>query len=91
MEHDFNFHLDDHFTIPDSSLSKDDRDTMLGLSPEFKERFQRFQMVYHIRLFSLYRDMVEVGFYSEDAIYGSVRVVQSGDIYYITFLASNYP
>ena len=28
---------------------------------------------------------------SEDAIYGSVRVVQSGDIYYITFLASNYP
>ena len=28
---------------------------------------------------------------SEDAIYGAVRAVQSGDIYYITFMASNYP
>jgi uncharacterized protein YkwD len=28
---------------------------------------------------------------SEDAVYGAVRVVQSGDIYYITFMASNYP
>lgn len=28
---------------------------------------------------------------SEDAIYGAVRAVQSGNIYYITFMASNYP
>jgi uncharacterized protein YkwD len=27
----------------------------------------------------------------EDALYGTVRAVQSGNIYYITFLASNYP
>jgi GTPase SAR1 family protein len=66
----FDFHLDDHFTIPDSSLSKEDRDTMLGLSPAFKERFQRFQAIYHVRLFTLYRDMLELGFYSEDTIYG---------------------
>jgi len=66
----FDFHLDDHFTIPDSSLSKEDRDVMLGLSPEFKERFQRFQAIYHVRLFTLYRDMLELGFYSEDTIYG---------------------
>jgi GTPase SAR1 family protein len=66
----FEFHLDDHFTIPDSSLSKEDRDTMLGLSPAFKERFQRFQAIYHVRLFTLYRDMLELGFYSEDTIYG---------------------
>ncbi len=43
---------------------------MLGLSPEFKERFQRFQAIYHVRLFTLYRDMLEMGFYSEDTIYG---------------------
>jgi hypothetical protein len=68
--HDMRFHLDDHLTIPDSSLSKEDRDTMLTLSPAFKERFQRFQMVYHVRIVRIFRDAVEVGFYSEDAIYG---------------------
>jgi len=64
------FHLDDHFTIPDASLPKKDRDVMLTLSPEFKERFQRFQMVYHIRILRVFRDAIEVGFYSEDAVYG---------------------
>jgi hypothetical protein len=69
-ERDFSFHLDDHFTIPDSSLPKADRDVMLTLSPHFKERFQRFQAVYHVRIMNLYRDSLEVGFYFEDAIYG---------------------
>jgi hypothetical protein len=67
---DFNYHLDDHFTIPDSSMSKEDRDTMLTLSPQFKERFQRFQAVYHIRVMNQSRDSLQVGFYFEDAIYG---------------------
>ena len=67
---DFNYHLDDHFTIPDSSLSKEDRDTMLTLSPQFKERFQRFQAVYHISVMNQSRDSLQVGFYFEDAIYG---------------------
>jgi len=68
--HDMSFHLDDHFTVPDASLSKEDRDIMLTLSPAFKERFQRFQAVYHVRILRLYRDAIEVGFYSEDMIYG---------------------
>jgi hypothetical protein len=69
-KHDMSFHLDDHFTIPDASLSKEDRDVMLTLSPAFKERFQRFQAVYHVRIVRLERDAIEVGFYSEDAVYG---------------------
>ena len=69
-KHDFWFHLDDHFTIPDSSLPKKDRDVMLSLSPQFKERFQRFQSIYHVRIMNNYRDALEVGFYSEDTIYG---------------------
>jgi len=68
--HDMRFHADDHLTIPDESLSKADRDMMLTLSPAFKERFQRFQMVYHVRILRVFRDAIEVGFYSEDAIYG---------------------
>ncbi len=68
--HDMQFHLDDHFTIPDASLPDEDRKTMLTLSPQFKERFQRFQDVYHIRILRKYRDAIEVGFYSENTIYG---------------------
>jgi hypothetical protein len=47
-------------TIPDASLSKEDRDVMLTLSPAFKERFQRFQAVYHVRIVWLERDAIEV-------------------------------
>ena len=68
--HDMDFHLDDHFTIPDSSLPDEDRNIMLTLSPQFKERFQRFQDVYHVRILRKYRDAIEVGFYSENTIYG---------------------
>lgn len=68
--HDMQFHLDDHFTIPDASLPDEDRKTMLTLSPQFKERFQRFQDVYHVRILRKYRDAIEVGFYSENTIYG---------------------
>jgi shikimate kinase len=68
--HDMQFHLDDHFTIPDASLPDEDRKTMLTLSPQFKERFQRFQDVYHVRILRKYRDAIEVGFYSENKIYG---------------------
>jgi hypothetical protein len=53
-KHDMRFHLDDHLTIPDASLSKEDRDIMLTLSPAFKERFQRFQMVYHVRIVRIF-------------------------------------
>jgi hypothetical protein len=67
---DFYYHIDDHFTIPDSSMPKEDRDIMLTLSPHFKERFQRFQAVYHVRIMNLYRDSLEVGFYFEDTVYG---------------------
>ncbi|MEM2904363.1 MAG: hypothetical protein QW057_06715 [Candidatus Bathyarchaeia archaeon] len=78
-EHDMKFHLDDHLTVPDESLSKADRDIMLTLSPAFKERFQRFQMVYHVRILRLFRDAIEVGFYSEDAIYGPMYYGYSPD------------
>jgi hypothetical protein len=71
-KHDMWFHLDDHFTIPDSSLPKEDRDIMLTLSPQFKERFQRFQSIYHVRILNNYRDALEVGFYSEDTVYGQL-------------------
>ena len=64
-------HLDDHFTIPDKQfLSPEDARAMMALTPTLKERFQRFQVVYHVRLLSKYQHILLGGFHIEEAIYG---------------------
>jgi adenylate kinase len=64
-------HLDDHFSIPDRQfLAPEDRDAMLRLSPVLKERFQRFQVAYHVRLINRYEDILLGGFHIEEDIYG---------------------
>ena len=70
-ERGINHHLDDHFTIPDRQhLAPEDRETMAHLSPAFKERFQRMQLVYHIRLLHRFDHILLGGFHIEEAIYG---------------------
>jgi hypothetical protein len=65
------FHLDDHFSIPDKYfLSPEDQKSMLALSPIIKERFQRFQIYYHIGVAKDYEDCLLGGFHIEEAIYG---------------------
>ena len=65
------FHLDDHFSIPDQYfLSKEDQRAMLGMPPVIKERFQRFQIYYHIHVAKDYEDCLLGGFHIEEAIYG---------------------
>ena len=64
-------HLDDHFSIPDRQhLSPEDRKIMVTLTPTLKERFQRFQIVYHIRLLHRYEHILLGGFHIEEAVYG---------------------
>ena len=64
-------HLDDHFTIPDAfHLSSEEQQAMLEMLPAIKERFQRFQIVYHIRLLHLFKDILLGGFHIEEKIYG---------------------
>lgn len=64
-------HLDDHFTIPDRQfLKKDERDEMVRLHPVLKERFQRFQVVYHLRLINQYEHILLGGFHIEEEVYG---------------------
>jgi hypothetical protein len=71
LGHGFQFHMDDHFTIPDASLRTDDEKRYaLGAPPAMKERFQRFQIYYHLHLLQLYQDICLVGFHSEEAVYG---------------------
>lgn len=66
-----NHHLDDHFAIPDAQhLPPEDAQTMLDLSPLLKERFQRMQVVYHVRLLHRYENILLGGFHIEEEIYG---------------------
>ena len=43
---------------------------MLAMLPAIKERFQRFQIVYHVRLLHRYRDILLGGFHIEEKVYG---------------------
>lgn len=66
-----NFHLDDHFAIPDSQhLSEEDSQQMMHLTPTLKERFQRMQVVYHVRLMHRFEHILLGGFHLEEEVYG---------------------
>jgi len=70
-ERGIHHHLDDHFTIPDSrNLSPEDQMVMINLSPILKERFQRMQIGYHLRLMHRYDHILLGGFHIEEVIYG---------------------
>ena len=71
QEHGVNFHMDDHFTIPDAyHLSTEEQHAMLDMLPAIKERFQRFQIVYHVRLINNYEHILLGGFHLEEEVYG---------------------
>ncbi len=66
-----NFHLDDHFTIPDRQhLSPEDRATIVTLSPSLKQRWQQMQIVYHVRLINMIDHILLGGFHIEEEVYG---------------------
>ena len=78
-ERGINHHLDDHFTIPDRQhLSSGDKEEMVNLSPTLKERFQRMQIVYHIRLMHRFDHILLGGFHIEEAIYGPLYYYPDG-------------
>jgi len=63
--------MDDRFTILDAfHLSDDEQQAMLTILPASKERFQRFQIVYHIRLVNLYEQILLGEFHIEEEVYG---------------------
>ncbi len=70
-ERDIHHHLDDHFTIPDAfHLTEEEQQGMLDMLPAIKERFQRFQIVYHIHLLHKFEHILMGGFHIEEMIYG---------------------
>ena len=71
-ENGIHHHLDDHFSIPDCQMlkSEEDQKIMTGLPEVLKERFQRFQIAYHVRLINKYEHILLGGFHIEEAVYG---------------------
>ncbi len=83
-ERGIHFHLDDHFTIPDTYfLSKEDQEAMVALSPTIKERYQRFQIYYHIDVLRRQQHMLVGGYHIEEAIYGPLYYHYERPPYYI--------
>lgn len=66
------YHLDDHFSIPDQFfLNAEEQAAMRALPPTIKERFQRFQIYYHVAsVIAHHADTLLGGFHIEEAIYG---------------------
>jgi hypothetical protein len=71
-DHGIHHHLDDHFSIPDCQMlrSAEDQQTMNELPQVIKERFQRFQLAYHVRLINKYEHILLGGFHIEEGVYG---------------------
>ncbi len=62
-------HGDDHFTIPDSTLSVSSRAAMIDLPGDIKERMQRMQIHYHVDIIKKYACPLIAGWHIEEAIY----------------------
>lgn len=71
-KHGLHHHMDDHFTIPDCQTLTEtsDREAMIALPNAIKERFQRFQVAYHVKLTHRYEHILLTGFYIEEVVYG---------------------
>ena len=72
-ERGIHHHLDDHFSIPDCQMLKEkaEQEVMLGLPQRLKERYQRFQVAYHVGLINKYEHILLAGFHIEEEIYGT--------------------
>lgn len=62
-------HNDDHFTIPDASLSPESRAAFVGYPDDVKERMQRMQLHYHVEIIKNYPRPLISGWHIEEAVY----------------------
>ena len=62
-------HGDDHFTIPDASLSAESRRAMIDFPEDVKERMQRMQIHYHVDIIKKYEYPLLGGWHIEEWVY----------------------
>ncbi len=65
-------HGDDHFTVPDATLSPESRALMVGFPDDVKERMQRMQIQYHVEVIRNYANTLISGWHIEEAIYADL-------------------
>ena len=75
-------HGDDHFTIPDATLSPASRKTMVDLPDDMKERMQRMQIHYHIDIIKKYACPLIAGWHIEEAVYSDMYGEDPSSPYY---------
>ena len=78
-------HTDDHFTIPDASLSPASRALMVDLPDDMKERGQRMQIHYHVEIIKKYACPLIVGWHLEEAVYTRFYGDDPDSFYYPNF------
>lgn len=78
-------HVDDHFTIPDSTLSPESRAAYINFPNDVKERMQRMQIQYHVEVIKNYPNTLIAGWHIEELVYSTVYGEKADSPYY-----SNY-
>ena len=82
-------HMDDHFTIPDSTLSPESRAQMLNYPNDVKERMQRMQIQYHVEVIRNYAHVLISGWHIEESIYSEFYGEDADSPYYPNFWHAN--
>ena len=75
-------HVDDHFTIPDSTLSPDSREAYIDFPNDVKERMQRMQIQYHVEVIKNYPNTLIAGWHIEELVYSTFYGDDPGSPYY---------
>ncbi|MDE0087031.1 MAG: hypothetical protein OXU23_15020 [Candidatus Poribacteria bacterium] len=75
-------HVDDHFTIPDSTLSAESRAAYVDFPNDVKERMQRMQIQYHVEVIKNYPNTLIAGWHIEEAVYTTVYGSDPESSYY---------
>ena len=75
-------HVDDHFTIPDATLSAESRAAYIDFPNDVKERMQRMQIQYHVEVIKNYPNTLIAGWHIEEAVYTTVYGGDPDSSYY---------
>ena len=75
-------HGDDHFTIPDATLSPESRAAYVEYPNDVKERMQRMQLQYHVEVLRNYDHVMISGWHIEEAIYSEMYGEDPENPYY---------
>ena len=83
-------HVDDHFTIPDSTLSPESRALYVDFPDDVKERMQRMQLQYHVEVIKNYDHVMISGWHMEEMIYSDFYGEDPEHPYYPRYARSHH-